>query len=112
MDSTPLAGVSRLRKRLLASARAAPEPRHAALGADRGARPRARVREPRLPARRLGADRAAVGDEALDRLPARVQGLAPQPPAPAREVHRALLPRRGDRVRRGPPALRLVPTRG
>ena len=48
----------------------------------------------------------------LDRVPPRVQGLAARPAAAARQVHRAVLPRRGDRVRRRAPAVRAVPARG
>ena len=48
---------------------------------------------------------------ALDRVPARVPGLAPRPADAAGEVHRALLPRRGDGVRRRPSAVRALPPR-
>ena len=40
------------------------------------------------------------------------KGLAPAPAPPAREVHGALLPRRGHRLRRRAPALRALPARG
>src|SRR4051812_38063516 len=85
---------------------AASEPRHPALRADRNARARAGLREPRLPPRRAGTDPPAPGHAALDRLPPRVQGLASHEAPPARQVHGALLPRRGDRVRSGTSSLR------
>ena len=53
---------------------------------------------------------AALGVAAMDLLPARIQG------SPARRLgqllHRAVLPRRGDRARRRPPALLRVPAQG
>ena len=53
----------------------------------------------------------ALQRQALDRLPARVPRLAARAAAPARPLHRALLPRRGDRLRRRPPPLRTLPAR-
>ena len=75
-------------------------------------RPRSRLRQPRLPPRRVRPDPATLRREALDRLPAAVPRLAPQPAAAARSLHRAVLPRRGDGVRRGTPAVRALPPRG
>ena len=91
---------------------AAPEPRHAARRAHRRPRTRARVRKSRLPARRAREDPPALHGQALDRLPARVPRLAARAAPPARPLHRALLPRRGDRVRRRAPAVRALPPRG
>ena len=54
------------------SGRAVPEPRHAARRADRDARARARLREPRPPPRRGRPDPPRVAGEALDLVPARV----------------------------------------
>src|SRR3954469_11331452 len=90
----------------------ASQPSDTARRADRrpGARPR--LREPRLLARRVRTNRSVLGDQAVDRLQARVQGLAARTAAPAREVHGALLPRRGDGVRRRPPSVRTLPPRG
>ena len=59
-----------------------------------------------------GRIRRALQRQALDRLPARVPRLAPAAASAARPLHRALLPRRGDRVRRRPPAVRALPPRG
>ena len=56
-----------------------------------------------------GTHPAAVQREALDLVPARVPRLAPGPAPAARQVHRALLPRRGDSVRGRPPAVRALP---
>src|SRR5512134_1944725 len=92
--------------------RAFAEPGDAARGARRRPGARARVRKPRLPPRRRRAHRAAVRRPPLDRLPAGVQGLAARAAPPAGTVHRALLPRRGDRLRRRAPAVRALPPRG
>ncbi len=70
------------------------------------------LRQPRLPPRRHRSHPPALQREALDRLPARVPGLAAGPVAPAGPLHRALLPRRGDRFRRGPSPLRSLPLGG
>ena len=91
---------------------AAAEPRHASRRARRRSRERPRLRKPRLPARRGGPHPAPVPGAALDRLPPRVQGTAPNAAPAAREVHGALLPRRGDRIRRGSPSVRGMPARG
>ena len=55
------------------------------------------------------ADPPPLQREALDRVPARVPRLAAKPAAAARPLHRALLPRRGDGVRRRPSPLRALP---
>ena len=91
---------------------AAAEPGHTARRAGRrpGAWPG--LRKPRLPPRRSGPHPPALQRQALDRLPARVPRLAAAAAAPARPLHRALLPRRGDRVRRRAPSLRALPARG
>src|SRR5262249_12786572 len=102
---------------LLASARAAhpalsdaaAEPGHTEERADRPPRARARVREPRLPARRERADPAPLQRSPLDRVPARVPRLAPVAADAARPVHGALLPRRGDGLRGRPSAVRALP---
>ena len=65
-----------------------------------------------LPARRRRPDSPALRREALDRVQARVQGLEADEAAATGPVHRALLPRRGDGVRRRPPAVRALPARG
>ena len=54
----------------------------------------------------------ALRRQALDRMPARVPRLAARAAAAARPLHRALLPRRGDGVRRRAPAVRALPARG
>ena len=75
--------------------------------------PWTRLRQSRLPARRERArSGVATATRALDLLPARVPGLAAARAPAAGEVHRALLPRRGDRVRRRPPSVRALPPRG
>ena len=91
---------------------AAPEPGHAAQRARRRSRARPRLREPRLPARRDRGDPPAVRRQALDRLPARVPRPVAPPAAAAGALHRAVLPRRGDRDGRRAPRLRGVPPRG
>ena len=73
---------------------------------------RARLRQPRLPSRRAGHDPAALRRQALDLLPARVPRVAARATPSARTVHRAVLSRRGDRVRRRPPPMRPLPQRG
>ena len=73
---------------------------------------RARVRQPWLPPQRRRGDHAPLRGEALDLVPARVQGLEADTAVAAGEVHGAVLPRRGDRVRRRPPSLRALPLRG
>ena len=88
-----------------------PEPGHAARRADRRPGSRARLRQPRLPPRRAGPDPPPLQRQALDRLPARVQGLAPRAAAATRQVHRAVLPRRGDRVRGRSSPVRPLPPR-
>src|SRR5262245_29988163 len=93
-------------------AHAAPEPGDAARRARRAPRARARVRQSWMPPRCLGADPAAVRHQALDRLPPRVSRMAPEPAAAAGQVHGALLPGRGDRVRGRPPAVRALQARG
>ena len=64
-----------------------------------------------MPPRRTGNDPAALRDTALDRVPARVSRLAPCSADAARSIHRALLPRRGDGVRRRPSPVRVVSPR-
>ena len=91
---------------------AAAEQGHTPRRARRRSGPRARVRQPRLPARRARRDQAALQRQALDRLPARVPRLEADEAAAARPVHGAVLPGRGDRVRRRPPPLRPLPQRG
>ena len=59
------------------------------------------------PHRRAHADAAALVVAAMDLLRARLQGPAPQ--RLGRQLHRAVLPRRGDRARRRPPALLRMP---
>ena len=93
-------------------AHAAAEPRHAARRAHR------------RPARGLvygnrgclhdadGPHPPRVRRQALDRLPARVPRLAARAADAARPLHRAVLPRRGDRVRCRTPPLRAVSPRG
>ena len=93
-------------------AHAAPEPGDAVERADRHAGARARARQPRLPARRARPHPAPLRDPALDRLPARVPRLAPLAADAARPLHGAVLPRRGDSVRRRAPPVRAVPARG
>ena len=78
--------------------------------ADPGAR--ARLRQPRLPARRARDDQAAVRRPALDRLPPRVPRLEAHAAPAARPVHGALLSRRGDGLCRRPPPLCPLPLRG
>ena len=56
--------------------------------------------------------RAPLRGEALDLVPARVQGLEADTAVAAGAVHGAVLPRRGDGVRRGPPSVRALPLRG
>ena len=58
-----------------------------------------------------GHDQASLRRQAVDRLPARVPRLEARPAAAAGPVHGAVLPRRGDRLRRRPPALRALPQR-
>ena len=72
----------------------------------------ARLRQPRLPPRRGGAHPPALRRQALDRLPARVPRLAPRAADAARPLHGALLPRRGDGIRRRASALRALSPRG
>ena len=89
-----------------------PEPRHAARRSDCGLCPRPRVRKSRLPPRRRGPHPPSLRGEALDRVQARVPRPAEKSAAPARPLHGALLPRRGDRSRSRPPSLCGVPARG
>ena len=96
----------------LGPADAAPEPRNAAGRARRRPDAWARLRQPRLPPRHGRQDRAAVPGTAMDRLSPRVQGTAPVAADAARSVHRAVLPRRGDRARGRPSSVRGVPPRG
>ena len=58
------------------------------------------------------ADPAALQRQALDRVPARVPRLAARAAAAAGPLHGALLPRRGDGVRRRSPPVRALPPRG
>ena len=58
-----------------------------------------------------GRIRRGHAGAALDRVPAALPRLAPRAAAAARPLHRAVLPRRGDRVRRRPPPVRAVPPR-
>ena len=58
-----------------------------------------------------GRIRPRHADAALDRVPAAVPRLAPRAAAAAGPLHRAVLPRRGDRVRRRAPPVRAVPPR-
>ena len=60
-----------------------------------------------LPDRTLGHRRWAT--PAVDRLRARIQGPAPRGDDAAQPLHRAVLPRRGDRAGGRPPALLRVP---
>ena len=54
----------------------------------------------------------ALQRQALDRLPARVPRLASKPAPPAGQLHGAVLPRRGDRVRCRPSTVRALSPRG
>ena len=56
--------------------------------------------------------RRRYAGEALDRLPARVPRLEADAAAAAGPVHGAVLPGRGDRLRRRPPPVRPLPLRG
>ena len=93
------------------SRHAAAEPRHAVLRAGRAPRARAPLRQPRVHARRSGPHPPALRHAALDRVPAGVPRLGARPEAAARPLHRALLPRRGDGVRRRPSPVRALPPR-
>ena len=53
----------------------------------------------------------ALRHAALDRVPAGVPRLGARPEAAARALHRAVLPRRGDGVRRRPSPVRALPPR-
>ena len=97
---------------LLEPANAVAEPRHAARRARRRPGARARLRESRLSPRRGRSDPAPLRRPALDLVPPRVQGLATLEAAAAREVHRAVLPRRGHGACRGAPPVRSLPARG
>ena len=61
---------------------------------------------------RHGRDPAPLRRQALDLLPARVPRVAARELLQPGTVHRALLSRRGDRVRRRPPPVRSLPQRG
>src|SRR5215207_10208525 len=67
------------------------EPGHAAERADRRRGARARLRQPRLPARRRRADPPSPRREAVDRVPAALPRLAPLAAAAAGTVHGAVL---------------------
>ena len=89
---------------------AAPKQGDAVRRAGRRSRARSRVRQPRLPARRAGRDppplcRSSAGSPAGSSSAAGNAIAAP----PAGQVHRALLPRRGNGVRCRTPALRPLP---
>src|SRR4051794_28679668 len=88
---------------------AASEPRDTARRPGRRSGARPRLRQPGLPARQERPDRALVRGQALDLVPARLQGLAARPDDAAGQVHGALLPRRGDGVRRRSPPVRALP---
>ena len=63
-----------------------------------------------LPHRRPDVDATALGVAHLDLLRARIQESPPRRLGPL--LHRAVLPRRGDRARRRPPALLRMPPQG
>jgi len=65
-----------------------------------------------VPARRTGSHPTAIQRQALDRVPAPVPRVASQAAAATGPFHRAVLPRRGDRVRRWASPVRALPPRG